>query len=147
MIRDAAHADIHAIVALGELMHAESPHYRALSWDAGKVAEMVARLIDSPHGLALVLERGDQIIGGVLALAVEHWSSRDLVACDLAMFVRPECRGGIAAARLLESYRLWAESLHCRLIQFGVMTGVHVEQTEALAMRLGWRRQGVVLCA
>lgn len=147
MLRDATRDDIPAIVALGALMHAESPHFRVLTWDGDKVARTVAHLIDSPHGLALVAEQGGEIVGGVLALAVEHWGSPDLVACDLALFIRPQSRGGMAGARLLDAYRRWADGLGCKITQLGVMTGVNVEQTQALGLRLGWRQQGVVLCA
>lgn len=145
-MRAATIEDVPAIVALGELMHAESPHFAGLAWDADKVARTVAHLIDSPRGFVQVVEREGQIVGGVMALAVEHWSSSDLTACDLAVFIHPERRGGMLAARLLTAYRQWAEGLGCKLVQFGILTGVAVEQTEGLAVALGWKRQGVVLC-
>lgn len=145
-MRPATVEDIPAIVALGELMHAESPHFARLSWDAEKVARTMAQLIDSPHGWVRVVERDGQIVGGMAALAVEHWSSSDLIACDLALFVHPERRGGITAARLLAGYRQWAEGLGCKLVQFGILTGVNVASTEGMASMLGWKRQGVVLC-
>ena len=147
MLRDATHADVRAIVALGEMMHAESPHYRVLRFDGEKLAATVAQLIDAPAGLVRVVEQGGEIVAGVLALAVEHWCSRDLVSCDLAVFVRADHRGSLIGARLLDDYRAWATGLGCAMVQFGVMTGINVEQTQALAMRLGWKRQGVVLCA
>lgn len=147
MIRDATLDDVPALVALGHLMHAEAPHFRGLAWDGDKVARLAEHLIGSPLGFARVLERDGEVVGGILAMAVEHWCSPDLVSCDLALFVRPDCRGGTAAARMLCGYREWAHGLGCKLVQFGVMTGVCVEQTEALAKRLGWTRQGVVLCA
>jgi GNAT superfamily N-acetyltransferase len=146
-MRHATQADIPAMVALGEQMHAESPYYRGLAWDGEKVAATIANLLAIPHGFARVVEgEGGQIVGGMLAMAVPHWCSQDLVACDLALFVAQNRRGGLAASRLLGEYRAWAADLGCKLVQFGVMTGVQVEQTVALCERLGWEKQGVVLC-
>lgn len=146
-MRYATQADIPAIVALGEQMHAESPHYRGLTWDGQKVAETAANLLAIPHGFARVVESDGQIVGGMLALAVPHWCSRDLVACDLALYVAQNRRGGLAAARLIGEYRAWAVGLGCKLVQLGVMTGIQVDQTVSLGERLGWKQQGVVLCA
>jgi GNAT superfamily N-acetyltransferase len=146
-MRQATHNDIPAIVALGKSMHDESPFFRALEWDAEKVAQTAAALIEAAHGFVRVVEQDGQIVGGMMALATPHWSSPDLTSCDLGLFVAEDNRGGMAAARLLLAYRDWARGLGCVIINFGIMTGVHAERTEALARRIGFGRQGVVLCA
>lgn len=147
MIRAATPHDIPALVALGRLMHAESPIYSRLRFDADILARNLKAVMTSPHGFSQVCEIDGELAGGMVAAAVPHWCSPDLVACDLALFIHPEHRGGTAAVRLLTAYRDWAGDTGAVLVQFGVMTGVNVERTQAMCERLGWERQGVVLCA
>lgn len=147
MIRAATLDDIPALVALGRVMHAESPVYSRLRFDADILAANIAAVIGSPRGFAQVCEIDGGLAGGLLAAAVPHWCSPDLVACDLALFVHPEHRGGMTAPRLVERYREWGTGIGAVIIQLGIMTGVQPERTQAMCERLGWQRQGVVVCA
>lgn len=143
MLRPATPDDIPTLVELGRVMHDESPVFRALSFSEDKLARTILHAID--NGFAVVAEQGGQIVGGMLGIAVEHWASTDVVACDLALFVAPEHRGGSTGARLLRRYAEWAESIGAAITQFGIVTGVEPERTEELCRCLGWRRTGVVM--
>jgi|DEB19_MinimDraft_2_1074335.scaffolds.fasta_scaffold00935_2 GNAT superfamily N-acetyltransferase len=145
MIRNATSEDIPRMVELGRLMHAESPNFRGMRFDADKLASAVRHAINSPAGFAGVAERDGQVIGGLVAMAVPHYFSPDEVACDLALFVAPEHRGGMAAARLVAAYRDWGKALGVAKVQMGVMAGVEAWMVEALCERLGARRVGVVM--
>lgn len=145
MIRPATHQDIPRMVELGALMHGESPTFCRLQFDAAKLAATIASLIDAPTGFAHVAEQGDQLAGGMLAMVAPHYFSPDLVACDLALFMAPEHRGGMAAVRLVSAYADWAQGQGAVITQIGVMTGVNVDKTEALLHRLGWHRSGLVM--
>ena len=148
MLRDATTDDVPALVDLGRVMHAESPTFAALRFDEAKLAATIVHVIQSPDGFARVAtDAGGDVVGAMLGLATPHWFSPDRVACDLALFIRPEHRGGMAAVRLLNAYAHWAEDIGAALVMFGVMTGVEPEKTEQLCSRLGWRRGGVVMVA
>ena len=143
MIRAATLADVPALVDLGRAMHAESERFSRLQFDPERLAATL-RLAIERH-FAQVVDVDGKLIGGMVALLTPHWFSPDLTACDLALFMTPECRGTIAAARLLNAYAFWARGHGSKLTLFGVMSGVHVEQTVAMCERLGWRRAGVVM--
>ncbi len=145
MIRNATSEDIPRMVELGGLMHAESPNFRGMRFDAHKLAGAVRYAIDSPAGFARVAERDGLVVGGLLAMAVPHYFSPDEVACDLALFVAPEHRGGMAASRLVAAYRDWGKAKGFAKVQMGVMAGVEAWMVEALCERLGARRVGVVM--
>lgn len=145
MIREATPYDIPRLVALGGQMHAESPAFQGMRFDAGKLADTIGAAMGSPMGFVRVAEREGLVIGGMVALAMPHYFSPDIVACDLALFVAPEHRGGMAAARLLAAYRDWGRDLGAVKVQMGVMAGVESWMVEALCERLGARRAGVVM--
>jgi GNAT superfamily N-acetyltransferase len=143
VIRDATIHDIPRLVSLGYEMHQESERFRKLEFDADRLAETLQAAIVGHF--AKVVERNGEIVGGLVALLVPHWASRDLTACDLALFMTPGARGTMSPAMLLAAYRQWAKKKGSVMTLFGVMTGVNVEQTVAMCERLGWRRAGVVM--
>lgn len=146
MIRRATSADIPRLVDLGRVMHAEAPNFCGMRFDAARLAATVGSVIgNEAHGFARVAERNDLVIGGLVAVATPHFFSPDLVACDLALFVAPEHRGGIAVARLVAAYRDWGRALGVAKVQIGLMTGIETERVEALLNRLGARRAGLVM--
>lgn len=143
MLRAATHDDLLRLVELGAAMHAESPTYSRLRFSASKLAATIERAIDT--GFAMVCEVEGVVVGGMLGMVVPHWCSDDLVACDLALFMAPEHRGGMAAVRLLNAYRVWAERSGAVLKQIGATTGVNNEAAAQLFERLGWVRSGIIL--
>lgn len=143
MIRQATHADIPRLVELGAMMHAESPAYSRLAFSPEKLATTLGVTVD--RGFAQVVETDWRVIGGMFGLVVPHWFSDDLQACDLALFIEPQFRGGMAAVRLLRAYGEWAKESGAKQILFGITTGIDVETTQMLCERLGWRRAGVVM--
>lgn len=143
MIRPATPADIPQMLALGEAMHAES-RYARMAWCTPKVCGLLDMLIASDDGLVLVAERGGEIVGGFMGMVSEHYFSRDKVATDFALFIAPDRRGGIAASRLLQAYREWAQARGAVSVQLGVTTGVNTEDTARLFERCGFERVGVL---
>ena len=145
MIREATRDDIERLVLLGSFMHRESERFEALAFDAQRLENTLATVIESAQGFAWVAESRGLVVGGMVAMITPHWFSPDLTACDLALFMLPEHRGTMAPARLLNAYAAWARNQGAKQVLLGLMTGLHVEQTQALCERLGWRRAGVVM--
>lgn len=141
MIRNATHDDIPTMIALGEAMHAES-RYARFPWNSERVAALIATLIDSDDGLALVAEEGGEIIGGILAAIEESFFGPARFACEFAVFVRPDARGGMVAARLLSTYAQWARERGAELVQAGITTGVATESSARLYSMVGFQPVG-----
>ena len=131
MIRNATPDDIPALLELGELMHAES-RYAHMKWSALKVCRLIEWLIENDEGLALVAERDGEVIGGFLGVIEEHYFTEEKVAGDLALFVNPDKRGGIAACQLLRAFIAWAQKQNVSLIQAGITTGVNLDTSTRL---------------
>jgi Acetyltransferase (GNAT) family len=144
-IRPATAEDLPALVFIGRMMRDESPRFREMDFDDDTLSATLRQVLDAPTGLLLVAERDGEIVGGVAAVLIPSWFGRDLTSCDLALFIRQDRRGGIAAVKLLERYASWAKARKAKPVLLGIMTGVNVEQTEKLCARLGWRRAGVVM--
>ena len=144
MVGPAAHGDLPQLLALGAQMHAES-RYHVLAFSGERLRATLAHVLDSPHGFLWVADDGARLTGGLAALAAQHWCSTDLVATDLALFMAPEARGGLTAARLVTRYREWADQVGAVMTDMGVTTGVHTEQTASLLERLGAQRVGILL--
>lgn len=146
MIRAATNDDVPRMVELGELMHAESPRWSRLSYDRGKVAALLADLIASPEGFAWVAcDESGGVVGGLIAFIGEHWSSRDRVAQELALFVEQNKRGALCAARLIAVADAWAEGCGVKWLEAGTSSGVAPERTTQLYEHLGFTRCAIGL--
>ena len=143
MIRSATINDLPALLALGERMHGES-RYRVLAFSREKLRTTLQMLLTAPGGFLWVAERRGSIVGGLAAMCAQHWASDDLVATDLALFVAPEHRGGMAVRPLVEEYRGWARKLGAKLVDLGVSTGLDAERTAGLFDRVGFPRIGTI---
>lgn len=143
MIREATHADIPIMLALGQEMHEES-RYAAHPWNASKVHTLLQGLIDSADGLALVAERDGRAVGGFIGMAADHWCTDARQSFDLALFVLPEHRGTLVGARLLRRYAAWASSrgVPDDLIGCGITTGVDLASSTRLFEAVGFAHVG-----
>lgn len=143
MIRPATRDDIPAMLALGRAMHAES-RYAVHAWNDEKVRALIATLIDSDDGLALVVEGDGELVGGFIGMAFDHWCTGARQSSDFALFVRPENRGGLIGLRLLRRYATWARSrgVPDDLIGCGITTGVDLAASTRMFEIAGFRNVG-----
>lgn len=139
-IRTATYDDLDVLMELTESMHAESPRYSRMAFSHQKMINLYVMLIDSAWGLVLIAERDGVIIGGVAAMVTEHWLSNDMIASEFGLFILPEHRGGMTAARLARGYIEWAKEQGAKMIQFGISTGVHTDETAALYRAIGLKQ-------
>lgn len=145
VIRRAVPKDLPALIALGARMHAESPHFRRVTFSPAKLEQTLKQLIESAGGFLWVGDEAGQITGVMAGIAFEHWCSTDVVVSDLALFVEPPYRGTLLAARLVKRFQAWAKDAGAKLVTVGVSTEVQVEQTARLYEMLGFRRFGVLM--
>lgn len=139
-IRPATVDDLDLLMEIAVAMHAESPRYSKLALSLTKMLNLFVFLMDNPDGLLIVAERDGAVIGGVAGMVAQHWFSEELIAQEYAVFLLPEHRGGMAAARLVKEFIAWGQSKGAKMIQLGISTGVHVEETAALYRALGLKQ-------
>ncbi|MCC6196793.1 MAG: GNAT family N-acetyltransferase [Burkholderiales bacterium] len=145
-IRPARYDDIPRIVALGALMAAESPRWSRLAYSREKVRALAYELVGSAQGYLYVAEDQHlEVVGFMAAMCQEHWCSEDLVIAELALYVEPARRGSSAAARLLQSFKVWAVRRGARMILAGCSTGIGDERAARLYEKVGFRRASIGL--
>lgn len=141
MIRRATLSDIPDLLALGRKMHAES-WYSYLDYDVEKIASVLELLLKD--GFLCVHEMEGVIVGGMAGCLSQFWFCRELMAHDLALFVEPGRRGGIAAARLVQAFIVWARDRGAQEVSLAVSTGVMIRETGELFEAMGLRHVGGV---
>lgn len=141
-VREASADDLPALIALGRIMHAEAPALRHATFSEEKVRAALTYALE--HGCVIVHEGASGIDGGYVALLIERWFSTDRYVTDVALFVRPDVRGGMIAYRLVSAFIEWCASrgIAPQDVVVGISTGVNAEETGALYERLGFVRIG-----
>lgn len=143
LIRDATPDDLDLLMDIAQAMHQESPRFSKLAFSEAKVLQLYVGLMELPNGLLAVAEKDGVVVGGVAGIVTEHWFSTDLTANEFAVFILPEHRGGMTAARLVQHYVQWAKAQGAKLIQLGISTGVQPVETAALYRALGLKEFSV----
>ena len=134
--------DVPTLIELGRVMHQESPRFRGLDYDEEKLMQLGANLVN--QGGIFLAEKDGKPLGMILGMVTEHFFGHDLMACDLAVYVHPDHRGGTLAVRLIKKYEAWAFSMGAKVITMGVSTEVEADRTGQLYKRLGYRMTGVL---
>lgn len=142
MIRFANAADISALVDMGEQMHAES-RFARYTYERAKVGTMLAAMLQPhPYAFVAVAERDEEVIG-VLAGEIGTMYFADVpYAFDKVVFVRPDRRGGFAAAGLIDAFVQWAHDRGAQEVQLGCSAAINSEHAGRLYQRLSFQPAG-----
>jgi GNAT superfamily N-acetyltransferase len=138
--RQAKAADIPALVALARSMHHES-NYAPMDFDGEVLTATLHRLINEAQFVVLAEDKGE-VVAAMLGIIYPSYFGKDTVANDMGLFVRPESRGGMIAARFVRAFVAWAKACGAKQIRPGVSTG-H-EGAERLYTGLGFVRAGSI---
>lgn len=131
------------LVALGRALHQES-WYRDFDFDPAKMIELVELATASPTMLPLVLETaGGRIAGFFLAAETTHFFGKDRYACDVAIYIAPEHRGGPGFLRMMKAYEAWCRIRGVKEINIGVSSGIAQGPTQKLYEKLGFHQTAV----
>ena len=132
-------ADLPAICVLGRAMHQEST-FAPMDYDLERVKETLGGLMDKSQFVVVAEGTNGDVIGGMAGMVTQSWFGNDMVANDLALFIHPDHRGGMLAARLIKTFVKWARLAGAKQIRPGVISGCEV--ADALYEKLGFRRCG-----
>ena len=140
-LREIENKDLPMLIDMGAQMHKESG-YSVIQYSREKIQGIFANAIILSDVLGLASEDDEGIYGLMLAAVSEHWCSTDRVAYDLALYVKPERRGGMAAIRMIRYYVRWAQERGAKMISLGTSTGINSERVSKLYERLGFKKVG-----
>ena len=124
--------------ALSIAMHAESAFG---SWPLS--LDKLRAYLDRPNVFCSVAinDAGEMIGLAIAAVGSFFFSERPVV--DLAaLYVKPYCRGGRAAKRLVESIEQWAMAVEIPDVQLSQRTGVDMDRTARFFEGMGYKLTG-----
>ena len=131
--------DLPDLVLLGRQMHEEST-FASMDFDMEIVKETLADLMNKNQFVVVAEDINGTVIGGMAGSVTQSWFGKDLIANDLALFIRQDHRGGLIAYKLIQHFVRWARLAGANQIRPGVTTGN--KNAEALYERLGFKRCG-----
>jgi GNAT superfamily N-acetyltransferase len=142
-VRRATEADIDEMVEMFRIQHAASA-LRDAPLHEPKFRDLLRHAIGSREYACLVYEGpSGGLIGMMAGYVAPHFFSLETAASDLFLFVRPEVRGGIAAARLWSAFRAWAQEAGAGMLRLGT-SGEAPERTRRFYTGLGMTEIGSV---
>jgi GNAT superfamily N-acetyltransferase len=155
VIRRADWHDIPDLVRVAEQMVEESPEWESFDEKAMEItlesifrgggAAFVSQIeINSGTDRAGVRHVDTLTIGAAVAFLTTRPFSGERFVADLAVWVRPEQRGSMLAARLVATLESWARDEGAVEIQLGVSSGIHPGKTGALYESLGYTQSATV---
>lgn len=140
LVRQANLGDLYQLMDIAEAMHHESPRYSALEFSKEKMQALYIKLIEQDNCLMLVADKDGEVVGGLGGAISEGWFTTDLIASEFGVFLIPEHRGGITAARMIKQFIDWAKWNGAKMINLGISTGIHTEETAKLYRSLGLKQ-------
>lgn len=143
-IERASVEDVPELVRLSSLMHAESS-YSKFNFDLNKISNNFYFWVSSPeYFVAVAKDDCGSIVGGYCGYVTEYIFGKDLIACDLGLFVEPSRRGGMTAVKLIKAFEDWAQSKGAKEVCPGTTTMVAPERTSRLYEHLGYSVVGSI---
>ena len=145
MIRHGTHADIPAIIKIGQQVIDASKTYSS-PVDKDKASYMLRRAINDRQMALFVAEKAGQVVGFFIGLTDEHWFSKERYATDIGFCVLPEhAEQGVW---LLRRFMRWAKSAGLSSIQLGLSTGLDVDgRTGQMYQAHGFSKVGGIFAA
>ena len=140
--RYAQNQDIEGAIELLAQMHTESPHYRNVTLDTGKLAAMLATLIESPDGFFVVAEDEGEIVGVMIGCICEYFFSSEKFASEICLYVQKDHRGSWAALRMTCLFVEWAKACGVPHSVAGVSAHITDDRAEDFYVRLGFSPLG-----
>ena len=144
-IRPAGHSDIPALIALGRQMHAESPRFARVKFDADKLCTQLVTMIESVWCMILVAEEEGQIVGTIGGGVTPYYFSNELHGYEHWVYVALSHRGSSVGARLVKEWDNLLVSEGIKESVLGISTEVDSERTKQFYERLGYRLAGYIM--
>lgn len=139
-IRRAAPEDLPALSRMADAMRKESPRYAAVSFSPERMTAMLQAMLSSVCCAVFVAEESGAVVGMIGMMSANYFFSDERYACDLAVYVIPERRGGRAGLALVRAAESWAKAQGVREICLGVSAGIDAERVGGFYRVLGYEK-------
>lgn len=138
MLRPIKTDDVGLLIELILALHVESPHYNLVKPDEPYVHTTLTSMIEQPAFIGYI---DVDLRGFMFGNASRTWYDSELNAYELLLYILPEYRGGLLAARLIKQFENHARMIDCVHVRAGTSTHVNSEMTLRLYERLGYTRK------
>ena len=142
MIRVADNNDIPVLLAIGELLHCESPNYGKYPYDREKTQRFFEDLI-AGRGAIFLHEYNGKVRGGYLVGIEEDWQNYQKTAFDYVLYISPEFRCCGVAGDLVQTFIRWAKELGAARVCVGTTVGINDGAVTKLYEGFGFKQSGV----
>ena len=122
-------------------MHGES-EFAGMDWNPEKVRAWITMNVNSPDRLVLCAYDEDELVGMHISGISKFYFGNSTLSQDYLWYVREDYRGTRTGIKLLKMYMNWAKSRGVNRIQAGVSTGITMNRTGDLLVRLGFQQIG-----
>lgn len=131
-VRTADLSDVQRIVEMGTEFLRESRYRSAFLENPAQIETLARQIIGSEHGVVLLLEKADRVVGMIAVIAYDHFISGQRVVGEVVYWVEAAARG--LGLRLLKAAEAWAKTEGAVLMQM-----ISPEpRVDALYQRLGY---------
>lgn len=120
MIRPAEEKDIPILLEFGQKLHDETT-YKHVTYSPERVEITIRTMIQS--GFAVVSEKNGEVVGVMLGDVYTPWYTTDSMGIDYTLYILPEHRNGIMAARMIKAFEKWCIAMGVKQIRPGIGTG------------------------
>lgn len=121
MIREATTDDIFDLLVLARAFSKEAPAMH--KWDKEKTEQMLKSCIAADNCTILVIDKDDEVVGGLVGMVTPLFMSNTVVASELAWFVDKDNRGR-EALKLVRAFEDWAEANGAEWITMADIEGI-----------------------
>lgn len=120
MIRRATLEDMPALLRMAAAMLANSD-YSTFDVDEARFVSFAGPLVT--HGFVIVAEKDGQVVGALLGDVVTPWFSTKRMGVEYAVYIEPEHRNGLMAARMINQWAQWCKEQGAVQCRPGISTG------------------------
>lgn len=103
--------DVPGLVLFLQNIKKENPLVDKFTYDLGKMADTLRRILNNDQGVILIAEKNDIIVGTIVLGKTTIWWSNTSFLTDLAFYVNPEYRSQGIQKKLLSTVKEFADQL------------------------------------
>lgn len=146
IIREIQREDRPEIIVMAKAMHGESPSYSKWPFMPALVSAWIDMCLSVPDWRCVIAREDNGEPVGFMAVGTANMIfCTEKTSDDLALYVRPEKRGGTAALRLVKDMARWSKELGAVELRLGITTDVDETRTVRFLERLGFVHAGTLM--
>lgn len=143
IVRQATLLDLLVITPLAELYVKEAKKHDQYLFDLEVSLHNAASTIMSDNGCFLIATDKGQVVGFLWGHAANLPWSRQIIAFDTILYVKPEKRKNSSAGfKLMRAWESWAKERGAEEVQISIASGIHENDTTKFYEKMGYHYIG-----